>query len=773
MSKLLVVILAMKINFLHIPKTAGISFFYFLEQCFGKHSSVRFGTEAEVRAFHATMDLEFLNSLDVVSGHLTLQDFINKNLVRSDRITLAFVREPVERLVSEFLYWDQSKYNSSLKTLSLPEIILKFKNYLSDRKSYRQDEYFSLAEPVRDFNDYIADYSTYIFPFAWLGPVAVFFQAALGNSFFPGHSNKTDRDWLPQEILAHINVEAQLYAKLNLISEYELFASANACPYLMLESLKNHFFAKPDKMRSIVSLYLQRDIGNASDKWSLYLSEYERLFASYASQVVNLLEIGVQNGGSMEVWASYFAEGSKIVGCDINPLCAALQFESHALQLVIGDINHADTQSNIFSRTPAFDIVIDDGSHTSPDIIQTFCALFGRVNDGGLYVVEDLHCSYWQRFGGGLHHPRSAYAFFKALIDVCNHEHWGVDIDPATYLAQLGFDVGDLSQHLAHIHSVEFINSLCVVRKQAPAQNVLGLRVVRGSLEVVCAIKDYDNTKALVPDERDNPYSVTPDIRFDLGSLDLLTVTRQGEKLASQGAHSVLYWHETDQAGFSEARTVKWPWHFGPDRQTFLFTLPPTVGAVAALRWDVSDRPAWCRVHAAWLCDRKGEQLWSWRPDTLLFGKSSPDMLVMAPTPDLDSLDVLAQGFDSQALLCVPAELFGRVTAGYVLGVTVTMQLPAFAQAMLVTRLIEPAIAPYQTQLQHIASRALVKDLGDITDLLRDSLASRDQTIALQRLQLREQQVLQEQMRVELIRAEAQLDLLKDLFLNSDSSKFL
>ena len=172
---------------------------------------------------------------------------------------------------------------------------------------------------------------------------------------------------------------------------------------------------------SITKLYEQRQTGNVSDKWSLYLREYDRLFASYANRAINILEIGVQNGGSLDIWEKFFAKGSKIIGCDINPLCGSLQFDSDGIKVIVGDINKITTRDAIFEYVPTLDLVIDDGSHTSPDIIKTFCELFDHLADGGLYVVEDLHCSYWQRFGGGLHHPYSAFAFFKALVDVCNH----------------------------------------------------------------------------------------------------------------------------------------------------------------------------------------------------------------------------------------------------------------------------------------------------------------------------------------------------------------
>ena len=45
--------------------------------------------------------------------------------------------------------------------------------------------------------------------------------------------------------------------------------------------------------------------------------------------------------------------------------------------------------------------MIDDGSHRSADILARFDLLFPILAAGGLYVIEDLHCSYRADFGGG------------------------------------------------------------------------------------------------------------------------------------------------------------------------------------------------------------------------------------------------------------------------------------------------------------------------------------------------------------------------------------
>ena len=104
--------------------------------------------------------------------------------------------------------------------------------------------------------------------------------------------------------------------------------------------------------------------GRVSDKWSLYLDEYERLFAPHRNKPIHLLEIGVQNGGSLEIWAKYFPQAQQIVGCDINPACAQLSYTNPTVNVVVGDVNKDDTLAQVFKHAEQYDIVIDDGSHT-------------------------------------------------------------------------------------------------------------------------------------------------------------------------------------------------------------------------------------------------------------------------------------------------------------------------------------------------------------------------------------------------------------------------
>jgi len=261
-------------------------------------------------------------------------------------------------------------------------------------------------------------------------------------------------------------------------------------------------------MTTLTEIYKTHS-GKVSDKWAIFLAEYDEKFILYKDENIRLLEIGIQNGGSLEIYSKYFKNAELILGCDINLKCKNLSYEESNIQIVVGDA----TQNEVFKQiteNQKFDIIIDDGSHTSSDIIKTFCLYFNQLNDGGIFIIEDLHCSYWQRFSGGLFHPLSSINFFKRLVDVLNFEHWGIarSRDWLLRIFSLNYNLNLNRLALQNIHSVEFVNSMCFIRKKIPLQNELGKRIVVGcDAFIVPIIKTLNNTTSDLQSENSNYWS--------------------------------------------------------------------------------------------------------------------------------------------------------------------------------------------------------------------------------------------------------------------------
>ena len=223
--------------------------------------------------------------------------------------------------------------------------------------------------------------------------------------------------------------------------------------------------------------------GKLSVKWSSYIEKYDELFLKYKDKKVNILEIGVQNGGTLEIYSKYFKQCQNIVGVDINPKCQNLKYSDDRIKVIIGNINDNEIKEQILNL-PKFDIIIDDGSHSSQDIIKTFILYYNHLNDDGIYIVEDLHCSYWKEHSGGLFFPISSISFFKKIVDIINFEHWGIKKNTDWFLKPFSYNYKIELNHVNFetINSIEFINSMCVLRKN---KNKLGEVVKKGKISEI------------------------------------------------------------------------------------------------------------------------------------------------------------------------------------------------------------------------------------------------------------------------------------------------
>lgn len=240
------------------------------------------------------------------------------------------------------------------------------------------------------------------------------------------------------------------------------------------------------RRETIRSLHLQKT-GKVSDKWSSYLDYYDDIFASKRGEPINLLEIGIQNGGSLETWANYFHNAMNIIGCDIDPNCRVLQYDDPRINLIVDDANSDYTYNKINSLCKDLDIVIDDGSHRSTDILQSFTTYFQMLKPGGIYVVEDTHTLYWDSWGGEKSNKFNAYIFFKKLIDVMNFQFWDKEMTIEQYYSDF-FQPGGMPSFLKEgwIDSIEFRNSIITIRKaDYPKIDGLGERLVTGTKALI------------------------------------------------------------------------------------------------------------------------------------------------------------------------------------------------------------------------------------------------------------------------------------------------
>lgn len=192
--------------------------------------------------------------------------------------------------------------------------------------------------------------------------------------------------------------------------------------------------------------------GALMNKWLHYFDIYERHFARYRDRPVRMLEIGIYHGGSLAMWRDYFGDQLELFGVDINP--RATKFADERTKVFIGDQSDPAFLAGIKAEVGEVDILLDDGGHACYQQIASYRALYDMVAADGVYMVEDVHTSYWNEYGGGLKHDSSFVEFSKNWIDELNSYH----------VRQ--WESEKFSSLAMSAHSVSFYDSIVVVEKR-------------------------------------------------------------------------------------------------------------------------------------------------------------------------------------------------------------------------------------------------------------------------------------------------------------------
>lgn len=117
---------------------------------------------------------------------------------------------------------------------------------------------------------------------------------------------------------------------------------------------------------------------------------YERFFLPLRNEPIRILEIGIDQGGSMRMWSDYFPK-AEIFGIDIEDRSS---METDRVFTFVADQAKREQLGAFLAKHPGpFDIVLDDGGHSMEQQQVSLGFLFPHVRPGGYYVVEDVHTS--------------------------------------------------------------------------------------------------------------------------------------------------------------------------------------------------------------------------------------------------------------------------------------------------------------------------------------------------------------------------------------------
>lgn len=145
--------------------------------------------------------------------------------------------------------------------------------------------------------------------------------------------------------------------------------------------------------------------GNA--KPTHYLELYNQYFSGLMSQELEILELGVASGASLEYFAEMFPH-SRIIGVDIKE--CPRKFSTDRIRAYQGSQDDAALFDRILAENDIkqFNIIIDDCSHIGSLTVNSFNLPFPLLVAEGFYVIEDWGTGYFKRFPGGrLFNPAS------------------------------------------------------------------------------------------------------------------------------------------------------------------------------------------------------------------------------------------------------------------------------------------------------------------------------------------------------------------------------
>jgi hypothetical protein len=115
---------------------------------------------------------------------------------------------------------------------------------------------------------------------------------------------------------------------------------------------------------------------------------YNNLFENIKDKVLNILEIGIDSGGSLKLFHDYF-KNSVIYGIDIVDNWKGLSKDNYnRIKLFYFDGYNEDNWNQL--PIDKFDFIIDDGPHTYKSQLFFLNHFHKLLNNNGMLILEDI-----------------------------------------------------------------------------------------------------------------------------------------------------------------------------------------------------------------------------------------------------------------------------------------------------------------------------------------------------------------------------------------------
>ena len=129
-----------------------------------------------------------------------------------------------------------------------------------------------------------------------------------------------------------------------------------------------------------------------------YLPLYQKLLIKKKETARNVLEVGIDRGGSIKLWSDFFINAN-VYGLDIMNISNVWNDIKNNKKIILyTSIDAYDNNffiSNFLNKNIKFDFMLDDGPHTLESMKQ-FIKLYSQImTDDGILIIEDVQSLDW------------------------------------------------------------------------------------------------------------------------------------------------------------------------------------------------------------------------------------------------------------------------------------------------------------------------------------------------------------------------------------------
>ena len=160
-----------------------------------------------------------------------------------------------------------------------------------------------------------------------------------------------------------------------------------------------YYYRKKRKFGVVSENDLQKLLNNnKSDKNTRhsYLPLYQSLLENKKESAKNVLEIGIDRGGSIKMWDDYF-DNANIYAVDIMDYEKVWNDIKNNDSIILHTSTDAYSQDCIDKNFNGirFDFILDDGPHTLESMIDCLKLYLPLLTNDGILIIEDVQKIEW------------------------------------------------------------------------------------------------------------------------------------------------------------------------------------------------------------------------------------------------------------------------------------------------------------------------------------------------------------------------------------------